>query len=63
MSYYTLIWKDINNNMMVNFKTFTNFEKLKTYVKEYIKGGLLKNTQSIDAEKTVYYCEIEVNME
>lgn len=61
MNNYTLIWKDVNNNMVVNFKTFTDFEKLRTYVKEYIKGGLMKNTQSIDKEKMVYYCEVEEN--
>lgn len=56
--YYTLIWKDINDNNVVCFKSFINYHDLRTYVKEYIKGGKLKNTKPIDNEKLVYYCEV-----
>ena len=56
---FTLIWKDLNNNKVVNFKCFTDFEKLRIYVKEYIKGGKMKNTNAIDEDKAIYYCEVE----
>ena len=58
-NYYTLIWKDLNNNGAVNFKMFIDFEKLRIYVKEYIRGGKIKNTKAIDQDKTIYYCEVE----
>lgn len=60
-NYYTLIWKDLNNNKVVNFKSFTTFENLITYVKEYIKGGKMKNTKAIDEDKQIYYCEVKEN--
>ena len=57
--YFTLIWKDLNNNKVVNFKSFITLEQLKIYVKEYIKGAKMKNTRAIDKDKTIYYCEVE----
>lgn len=59
MSYYTLIWKDLNNNKVVNFKSFVTFEQLKIYVKNYIRGAKMKNLKCIDNEKTIFYCEVE----
>ena len=60
-NYYTLIWKDLNNNKVVNVKSFTDFEKLRIYVKQYIRGGKMKNTKAIDDDKQIYYCEVEDN--
>ena len=54
---YTLIWKDLDG--LVCFKSFTEFEKLKIYVKEYIYKGLIKNLKSVDKEKTIYYLEVD----
>lgn len=56
-NYYTLVWKDIDS--LVCFKSFTNFERLKVYVKEYIYKGLIKNLKSLDKEKTIYYLEVD----
>ena len=56
-NYYTLVWKDLDG--IVCFKSFTTFEKLKVYVKEYIYKGLVKNLKSLDNEKTIYYLEVD----
>lgn len=56
-NYYTLVWKDLDG--IVCFKSFTTFEKLKVYVKEYIYKGLIKNLKSLDNEKTIYYLEVD----
>lgn len=56
-NYYTLIWKEFDR--IVCFKSFTTFEKLKIYVKEYIYKGLIKNLKFIDNEKTIYYLEVD----
>ena len=54
-TYYTLIWKDLNNGGVVNFKSFIEFESLRIYVKEYIKGGKMKNTKAIDNKRFFHY--------
>jgi len=56
-NYYTLIWKDLNNGDVVQFKSFITLENLRVYAKEYIRNGKLKNLRPIDKEKTIYYLD------
>jgi len=50
-NYYTLIWKDLNNGDVVQFKSFITLENLRVYAKEYIRNGKLKNLKPVDKEK------------
>lgn len=59
--YYTLVWKDVNNDDVVQFKSFITVQSLKNFVREYIKKYIenvkFQNLKPVDKEKKIYYLD------
>lgn len=60
--YYTLVWKDINNNDVVQFKSFLSVQALQNFIREYIKKYIkndvkLQDLKPVDKERKIYYLD------
>jgi len=55
--YYTLVWKDVNNDDVVQFKSFITVQSLKNFVREYIKDVKFQNLKPVDKERKIYYLD------